>query len=196
MHQPGRIVLAATLMAGGFLVLCASPASAQDKGLPPIAGTAAPAPLGANYAGNLRLCGGLTPLAFQHLVDLIDQSRARALGDVEAGGTTAAWLSAAKYNLAYLVDARSKVVALQDWLKAAKLATPYVSNATAAYNVAGYMREAAGYLQIARHHATVSAVHRKSKAARESFELTTQAIEVADALGAEGGRCYIGIYLR
>jgi hypothetical protein len=66
-----------------------------------------------------------------------------------------------------------------------------VSNASAAYSVHGYVRESVPELHHARHWATVSAVYHRSEPARTSYEQTTQALSLAEALGAAAGRCYM-----
>src|SRR2546422_2937083 len=84
--------------------------------------------------------------------------------------------------------------ALQSWLHTNGLDFPYVTNASAAYSVHGYARDVVISLHYARHWATISVVYHKSADARDSFERTSQALNLIDALGAEGGRCYIQAY--
>ena len=86
-------------------------------------------------------CTSLTPAAIQHVIDVIAQSRTKAESDAAANGVTGAYASAAKDNLAYLREAGDKMAALQSWLSVNGLDSPYVTNATASYNVHGYVRE-------------------------------------------------------
>ena len=65
-----------------------------------------------------------------------------------------------------------------------------------AYNIHGYVREVVGPLHHARHWATISAAYHKSTDARDSYELTSQALNLAEALGAQAGRCYMNHYLQ
>lgn len=140
-------------------------------------------------------CASLTPAAIQHVIDVIAQSRTKAESDVAANGVNGAYASAARDNLAYLREAHDKMVALQSWLQTNGLDSPYVTNASAAFNVHGYVREVVISLHYARHWAAVSASHHKSTDARDSYELTSQALNLAEALGAQAGRCYMNHYL-
>lgn len=140
-------------------------------------------------------CTSLTPAAIQGVIDKIAESRAKAESDAAAHGTTGTYASAARDNLAYLTEAHDQMVALQTWLSDQELDSPYVTNATAAYNVHGYVREVVVKLHYARHWATISATYHTSTDARDSFELTSQAIDLAEALGVQGGRCYMYGYL-
>jgi hypothetical protein len=140
-------------------------------------------------------CASLTPAAIQHVIDVIAQSRAKAESDVAANGETGAYASAARDNLAYLVEAHNKMVALQNWLKDAGIDSPYVTNASGAYNIHGYVREIVTSLHYARHWAIISASYHSSVDARDSYELTTQALNLVEALGSQAGRCYMNQYL-
>jgi hypothetical protein len=139
-------------------------------------------------------CSALTPSAIQQVINSITQSRASATQDVAANGTTGAYALAAKYNLEYLTTARDQWLSLQSWLKQHQLDTPYVSNASAAYTVHGYVRDSVEGLHIARHWATISVAYHKSQAARTSYEQTTQALMQAETVGAAAGRCYMAPY--
>lgn len=119
-----------------------------------------------------------------------------ANNDAAANGSAGAYASAARDNVARLTTAYDKMVALQTWLTNENLGSPHVTNATAAYNVHGYTREALASMYEARHWATVSATNHRSADARSSFDLTTNAIAGAEALGANGGRCYMSGYFR
>jgi hypothetical protein len=141
-------------------------------------------------------CTSLTPAAIQHVIDVIAQSRTKAESDAAANGVTGAYASAAKDNLAYLREAGDKMATLQSWLSVNGLDSPYVTNATASYNVHGYVREVVSSLHYARHWATISATYHKSEDARDSYELTSQALNLAEALGAQAGRCYMGPYFQ
>jgi len=148
--------------------------------------TAAAAPLS---------CRSLTPAAIQGVIDEIAESLTKAESDSAANGATGAYASAARDNLAYLQAAHDQMVALQTWLTDNGVDAPYVTNASAAYNVHGYVREVVNALHYARHWATISAVYHASADARDSFELTSQAIDLAEALGVQGGRCYMNSYV-
>jgi hypothetical protein len=141
-------------------------------------------------------CAALTPGAIKNVISAIDRSRAVANNDAAANGSSGAYASAARDNVARLTTAYDKMVALQTWLASENLGSPHVTNATAAYNVHGYTREAVSSMYEARHWATVSATHHRSTDARNSFDLTTNAITAAEALGANGGRCYMSGYFR
>lgn len=141
-------------------------------------------------------CAALTPAAIQQIIDVIAQSRTKAESDVAANGANGAYAIAAPYNLDYLKAAHDKMIALQSFLQTEGLDTPYVTNASAAYNVHGYVREVVVALHYARHWATISAVYHKSTDARDSYELTSQALNLAEALGAQAGRCYMNAYFQ
>ncbi|HYR92426.1 MAG TPA: hypothetical protein VE422_50745 [Terriglobia bacterium] len=139
-------------------------------------------------------CASLTPAALQQVIDVIAQSRTKAQSDMAANGVTGAYAVAAEYNLAYLQDAYDKTLALQSWLQTNGLDSPYVTNVSAAYSVHGYVREAVVSLQYARHWAMISVVYHSSADARNSYELTSQALNLIEPLGAQAGRCYMKAY--
>jgi hypothetical protein len=141
-------------------------------------------------------CGALTPVAIKNVINAIKQSRDVADRDAAANGSAGAYASAARDNAANLATAYDKMVSLQTWLATENLGSPHVTNATAAYNVHGYTRDAIGSLYQARHWATVSAANHRSNDARSSFDLTTNAITLAEGLGANAGRCYMSGYFR
>ena len=64
-----------------------------------------------------------------------------------------------------------------------------------AYNIHGYAREIVTSFPYARHWAIISASYHQSTDARDSYELTSQALNLAGALGAQAGRCYMNQYL-
>ena len=139
-------------------------------------------------------CASLTPAALQEVMDVIAQSRTKAQSDVAANGVAGAYAVAAQYNLDYLQDAYDKTMTLQSWLQTNGLDWPYVTNVSAAYSVHGYVREAVISLHYARHWAMISVVYHKSADARDSYELTSQALNLIEPLGAQAGRCYMQAY--
>jgi hypothetical protein len=139
-------------------------------------------------------CASLTPAALQQVIDVIAQSRTKAQGDMAANGVTGNYAVAAQYNLDYLQDAYDKTLALQSWLQTNGLDWPYVTNVSAAYSVNGYVREAVISLHYARHWGMISVVYHKSADARHSYELTSQALNLIEPLGAQAGRCYMNAY--
>ena len=142
-------------------------------------------------------CAALTPGAFTDVIAAIDRSRAAADNDVAANGSSGAYASAARDNVAKLMEARDRIVALQTAL-GEHLRSPHLTNATSAYTIHEPKRtpEVVASLYSARHWASVSAANHRSDDARKSFELTTQAIALVEALGANGGRCYMSGYFR
>jgi len=136
-------------------------------------------------------CASLTPAAIQHVIDVIAQSRAKAESDVAATVAKGAYVVNAQYNLESLQRAHDKIIALQSWLQTNGYDAPYVANHVAASSVHVYMGEVTVSLNYARVYATISAVHNKNKDARDSYELTTEALNLAEALGAQAGRCYV-----
>lgn len=158
--------------------------------LPPLpAGTpSAQASIGADP------CASLTPEALQQVIDKIAESLAKAECDVNANGTTGFYATAAVYNRDYLAEVHQNLFFLQSWLKNLGMDTPFVTNASAAYNIHGYVREAVYPLHHARHWATISVVYHKSSDAFDSYSLTSEAIDLAEALGAQAGRCYMRGY--
>jgi hypothetical protein len=140
-------------------------------------------------------CESLTPAALQQVIDLIAQSQTKAESDVAANGENGAYAVAAHHNLVYLKEARDIMIALQTFLQSEGIDSPYVTNASGAYNVHGYVREVVVPLHHARHWATISAIYHQSADARDSYELTSQTLDLAEALGAQAGRCYMNAYL-
>src|SRR3954452_4580054 len=133
-------------------------------------------------------CASLTPEALQQVIDKIAESLAKAESDVNANGTTGFYAIAAVYNRDYLAEVHQNLLFLQSWLKSLGLDTPFVTNASAAYNIHGYVREAVCSLHHTRHWATISVVYHSSPDAFDSFNLTSEAIDFAESLGAQAGR--------
>ena len=170
--------------------------------LSPLATTLAPSaillpplPAGAPSAGALGgadPCVSLTPGALQQVNDKVAESLEKAESDVIANGTTGRFAGAAVYNRDYLVEVHLNLLFLQSLLQG--LDTPFVTNVNAAYNIHGYVREAVYTLHHARHWATISVVYHSSRDAFDSYNLTSAAIDLAEALGAQAGRCYVRSY--
>jgi hypothetical protein len=139
-------------------------------------------------------CTSLTPEALQQVIDKLAESLAKAESDVNANGTTGTYAIAAVYNRDYLVEVQGNVLFLQSWLKNLGLDTPFVTNASAAYNIHGYVREGVYLMHHARHWATISVVYHKSSDAFDSYGLTSEALGLAEALGEQAGRCYMRSY--
>lgn len=139
-------------------------------------------------------CQSLTPTAIQSTITKMNTSLAQADIDFAQNGVSGAYAIAAKYNRDYIVLARDLMVNLQTWLKTDGLDSPFVRNASASYNVYGYARDAVTDLHHARHWAAISAVYHNSNAARQSIELTTQALNLLEPLSAQATRCYVDQY--
>lgn len=145
-------------------------------------------------------CVSTTNAAIEAVIDKIIESRNKAVSDDAANGVTGAYASAARDNLSYLTDARDKMQVLIAWLHDIGVLgvppdpPPYVTNISASYNVHSTVRETVISLHYARHWALVSASYHKSADARNSYELTTQALDVIEPLGAQAGRCYMEPY--
>jgi hypothetical protein len=140
-------------------------------------------------------CASLTPVAINQVIQKIEGSLSFAQQDRGANGQNGYFASAARDNVTYLEQARDKMVALQTWLKSTNLESPYVTNPTGAFNVHGYVRETVGPLHHARHWATISVGHHLSKEAKDSFRLTSEALDLIEPLGAQAGRCYMNAFL-
>ena len=139
-------------------------------------------------------CSELTPDAFGALLDTLDRGIAQAASDCDSFCKRGDYGSAAQANLDYLNIVRDQVQELETWLAEVEGNAAFVTNASAAYNVHGLARNAILSLHYARHWATVSATYHGSKAARESFTTTTLAIQQLEALGENGGLCYMAAY--
>jgi len=143
-------------------------------------------------------CADLTTAAIQEVIDEIEESCKKAAGDAAAHGAEGGpgYPSAARDNLAYLTLARDEMIVLRDWSQTAGVLDPppFVSNTSGAYNVHGYVRATVIYLHHARHWATISASYHLSQDARDSYELTTRALELIEPLGAQAGRCYMSVF--
>jgi hypothetical protein len=158
--------------------------------LPPITSDAlsARAPVGENP------CAALTPAAIQQLINKVAESLGKADSDVTTNGTAGSYAIAAVYNKNYLADVEKNLLFLQSWLSNLGLDAPFVTNASGAYNIHGYVRDAVSSLHYARHWATISVVYHKSPDAFDSVNLTSEAIELAEKLGEHAGLCYIRDY--
>jgi hypothetical protein len=150
-------------------------------------------PPGAVEAG---ACAALTPAALQLVIDKLAASLTKADSDVAANGTTGRYAAAAVYNRDYLAKVHGDLLFLQSWLAGLGVDTPFVTNASAAYNIHGYVREAVYPLHHARHWATISVVYHSSRDAYDSYGLTSEALGLADALGEQAGRCYMSSVFR
>jgi enoyl-[acyl-carrier-protein] reductase (NADH) len=139
-------------------------------------------------------CIQLTPAAFSSLITTLNASLAQATADCNAFCASGAYAVAAKYNRDYLVQVLANVNETKTWLETNNLALPYVTNASAAYNIHGLARDNIATLHHARHWATISAIYHKSSKARLSFDYTSAAITQLEALGENGGRCYVDQY--
>lgn len=139
-------------------------------------------------------CAFLTPEALQQVLDKVVESLAKAESDVNANGTTGTYAIAAVANRDSLTQVQQDLLFLQSWLKNLGLDTPFVTNASAAFGIHGYVREAVYLLHHARHWATISVVYHKSLDAFDSYSLTSEALSLAEALGEQAGRCYMRDY--
>lgn len=143
-------------------------------------------------------CAALTTAAIQEVINKIEESRKKAASDAAAHGAESGpgYPSSARDNLAYLILARDEMIVLRDWSQTAGVLDPppFVSNTSGAYNIHGYVRATVIHLHYARHWATISASYHLSKDARDSYELTTRALELIEPLGAQAGRCYMSVF--
>lgn len=133
-------------------------------------------------------CAALDAGSFDALRSAIQPAVSSADQDVEFSQNRP-YPGAAVHSKANAAAARQKVVDLQTWLNATGLDA---SNASAAANMHGYMREAISSLQLAAWWALVSASSNTSAFARSVFEQSTVATDAANALGLRAGRCYLG----
>lgn len=136
-------------------------------------------------------CQSLTPAAITNPITLIDSSIAQAEIDLQKNGVTGRYPGAPKLNRDDLLYAKNIMVKLQSWLKANGLDSPYVTNASASYNVYLSTADAIRGLHSARHWAAVSTSWNRAQAARNSIDLTTQAIYALEKLGTQATVCYV-----
>jgi hypothetical protein len=137
----------------------------------------------------------LTRAAIQAPIDKINESLKRAEDDnAKHGNADAAYPAAPNANVGNLRSARDKMIVLRDWLDAGGYFNPYVSNIVGGYNIQNSAAETTNYLLVAAHWATISTVYHQSATARDSFELTSQAIALLKPLGEQGGRCYMNAF--
>jgi hypothetical protein len=139
-------------------------------------------------------CTQLTPAAFSALIATLETSVNQATADCDSFCEGGAYDVAARANLDHLTDVLGRVIDLRSWLEENELDAPYVTNSSASYGIHGVAREAVYLLHHARHWATISAVYHYSEAARLSVSTTTQAIHQLEALGEQGGLCYLAGY--
>ena len=137
-------------------------------------------------------CNVLTQPAVQEVIAAIGRSRAQAELDASANGISGRYAVAATYNLAYLQDAEKQFQDLDAWLVSNDLYTPFVNNASAAYQIHGTVREVSNLLHYARHWASVSTAYHLSSSARSSISFTGEALTLMDPLGASAVACYVG----
>jgi hypothetical protein len=139
-------------------------------------------------------CASLTPAAYQQITNTINNAYTSASADAAANGVNGAYAVAAVNSRDYVVAARDKMLYLQSWLNTNNLATPYVTNASAAYSTHGTIREVETALLNAQHWAMISTVYHKSANASATYEQAQTAMTLALALGGDAGRCYSGQY--
>jgi hypothetical protein len=171
---------------------------------PPPAGTAPPfphpAPIKQKQAqAGTSPCQSLTSAAIKAAIAKIGESKAKATSDVTAHGAedSPGNPNAAAQNLAHVSLAQTTMQRLLDWLTGHKMIDPppVVTISSGVFNVHDYVRDAVITLHNARHFCIISAVQHASVEARASFELTTQALELLEPLGAQAGRCYMEPYV-
>jgi hypothetical protein len=161
-----------------------------------------PAPAGVKRAtAGTDPCASLTPIALQNVLDKVAESLAKADHDAAVNGTKAtkpgAYPLAADNNRAFVAEAQTNLLFLQSWLKShGFLDTPFVNNQTAAWNIFNYVRENVYLLHMAQHFATLSVAYNTSHDAFDSYNLTAEAIDLAEALGEPAGRCFCSGYLK
>ena len=140
-------------------------------------------------------CQSLTPSAIQTTITLMGNSLSRANFDVANNGpnapTPGLYPGATKLNRDELVYAKNLMVKLKDWLRVNNLDLPYVTNASASYNVYLYASDTIKSLLTARHWASVSAVWNRGQSARDSIYWTTEAIKSLQQLGTQATICYV-----
>lgn len=176
------VKLANSALAAGTPPSIPLPVKSKTKAAP---GSAAPNP-----------CAALTSAAIEAVISEIKRSLGLAESD-KTKNENNTYGTAATYNVDTLSDARDRMEVLLAWLYGADvLGIPnnppsYVSNATGAYNVHGYVRETVTLLHLARHWALVSATWHGSLDAKNSYEATTDALNLIEPLGAEAGRCFM-----
>jgi hypothetical protein len=149
-------------------------------------------------------CESITSTAIQAVIDKIAASRAKAESDVAAHGTAGSpsrpgwpgYPEAATNNLDYLTLARDHMTGMLDWLRSIGMIDPpsFLYNSAGAYNVTIYVRETVSFLHLARHWAGISVMYHASADARDSFELTMQALELIEPLGAHSRGCWLEPY--
>jgi hypothetical protein len=146
-------------------------------------------------------CASLTPAALQQVLDMVAQSLAKAESDAAVHGTKGTKPGgnplAADYNRDYVAEAQKSLLFLQAWLRShGYLDKPFVDNQTAAWNIFNYVWQNVYLLQLAQHWATLSVAYNTSREAFDSYNLTAKAIELAQPLGQQAGRCFCGGYLK
>jgi hypothetical protein len=137
-------------------------------------------------------CSSLTSTRIQGVISAIGESRTKAEADAAANGTTGAYASAARDNLAILTQAQTTMSNLLTWLHL-HYSAPY-SSSNAAYNIYGYVRDTVASLHFARHWAAISVLYHRSIPARASVDATTAAINLAESLGSDATVCYLRGY--
>jgi hypothetical protein len=138
-------------------------------------------------------CARLTPAAIQAAIDELQAGLDDAEQNLVAHNRSA-YPGAGQEAVVHFTDARDKMVAVQTWLDDIGVASPFVSNVSAAYTLHWYAREAAGIVAYGEHWAAISAVYDTSDEARSAAEHGAVATSLLADIGANGMRCYVQGY--
>lgn len=139
-------------------------------------------------------CTRLTPEALhaaQQSISSLESTAERAIAAHGAG----AYPGAMKKALDYFTSARERLVTLEAWLKQLELLLPNVTNTSAAYNFAGYAREAISTLDVGRHWASVATAYDRSTIGRDLLTAAAGTHAVIADLESDGLTCYVSAYV-
>src|SRR5262245_31822777 len=142
-------------------------------------------------------CQALTPVALQGVLNKVAESLAQADQDVAQNGTKGVPPNASLVNQSALRNAHDYFLRIQEYLQQGGFfSAGYVNNQTAAWNVLNGIHYFVNELHLAQHHATLSVANNTSRFAWQSYNLTAEAIVLAEQLGQQAGRCFCGGYLK
>lgn len=139
-------------------------------------------------------CARLTPEALsgaEAVLTSVVGSTEAALAEHGTGN----YPGAMKRALDYFAASRDKMSTLGAFLREQSLLSPHVSNASAAYNVAGYAREALGSLDLGRHWASVATAYDRSAAGKAILAEAAKAHDSIAVLESDGLTCYVSAYV-
>lgn len=143
-------------------------------------------------AAGKRSCKSVTPRAMQEYAHIIEEGLTPADKDVRANGTDGEYAVAATNSYNLLDRAMKRILAGKSRLERSD---PRVTTSAEGGMVKEHVRQSLDLLSEAGHWALISAIYHTSTHARDTFEMTIDALIEGQELFAESGRCYMSGHL-